>query len=227
MMVVHQLVFENICILRIRVFFMFFFFISGSSSKKMTLYGIGGVGAISAIFLLALFVYFYWRYRLSKKNERIEFIRNNIPLTQLSGISDTVEDHVTDEGNAYEEIDESAILREPITSSNASSSSTNDSNDDSVTGGTDNDGYLNPYHSLYSSDLIQENNKEKKNMNIIGMNIHGNDQFSVSVQDETFGSKHEKLVSKADNIYLEVIDNENSKDEGDQKADSKTVVFFL
>ncbi|CAC5398306.1 MEGF10_11 [Mytilus coruscus] len=201
----------------------------GSSSKKIILYGIGGGSAISTIFLLALFVYIYRRYKLSKKKERFESIRNNIPLTQQSGISDTVEDQsqINEEGNDYEEIDESAILREPITSSNASSSSTNYSNDNSVTGGTDHDGYLHPYHSLYSSDIIQENNKEKENMNIIGMNIHGNDQFSVSVKDETFGSKHEKLVSKADNIYLDVIDKDNSSDEGDQKADCKRVVFFL
>lgn len=164
-----------------------------------------------------------------KKQTMLDPIRNNIPL---SDISDTVEDqsHINEEGNDYEEIDESVILREPITISNTSSSSTYNSKDDSVTGGTDNDGYLHPYHSLYSSDIMQENNEEKKNMNIIDCNIHRNVHFPVSDKHKKFGSTHKEFVSKADNIYLEVIDKENSEeelDEDDQKADCNKVVFFL
>ncbi|VDI29927.1 Hypothetical predicted protein, partial [Mytilus galloprovincialis] len=90
-----------------------------------------------------------------------------------------------EEGHDYEEIDESDLLRLPITSSIASSTSTNSSNDNSVTGGTDNDGYLHPYHSLNSSDIIFEKYTEREKRT----KIQGKDSYCESVKTEKFNQK--------------------------------------
>lgn len=162
---------------------------------------------------------------LSKKKERLDSIRSNIPLTQHSNISNTIEDQsaTSEEGHDYEEIDENDLLREPITSSNASNNSNNSSNDDSVTGGTDNDGYLHPYNSLYSSDIVLEKYTERE----IRKNIQGKDSYSVSITTEKLSPKNEALVSADETIYFEVIDKEDIEDEDDQNADCNKVVFFL
>ncbi|XP_052065846.1 uncharacterized protein LOC127705559 [Mytilus californianus] len=152
---------------------------SDASTNKIISYGIGGGSAISAIILIALSVFICWRYRLMKKKERLDSIHSNAPLTQQSNVSNTVEDQstISEEAHDYEEIDEIDIPCEPITSSN-----TNDSNDNSVTDGADNEGYLHPYHSLNYPDIIQENDKEREK-NDIDMNIQEKYQYSLSVKD--------------------------------------------
>lgn len=140
-------------------------------------------------------------------------------------MSNTIEDQsaTSEEGHDYEEIEESDLLREPITSSNASNNSNNSSNDDSVTGGTDNDGYLHPYNSLYSSDIGLAKYTEREKIK----NIQGKDSYSVSITTEKLSPKNEALVSADETIYFEVIDKEDIEDEDDQNADCNKVVFFL